>query len=73
MEQINSKHIVKITDKSAMDARIIKTDYNTLYKDAVDFMSASFKNNRIDVNKDIEQLKTEIFLLLLFYEVKDLF
>lgn len=69
MKQINSKHIVKVTDKSLMDARIVKTDYNTLYKDAVDFISNSFTNNSINITTDVEKLKIEIMFLLLFYEV----
>lgn len=70
MDKINKDKSIKITSKSAVDARIVNTDYNTLYKLAVEFMTKSFQNPKVEVKKDIAQLKTEIYMLLLFYEVR---
>lgn len=68
MNKISQIEALKITNKSFVDGRIIKTDYNTLYRYMVDFVSLVFKNPTIDINKDLSQFLFEIYLLMLFYE-----
>ena len=68
MNKISELDSLKITNKSMVDGRIIKTDYNTLYRYMVDFVALVFKNNVVDINTDISQFLFEIYLLMLFYE-----
>jgi hypothetical protein len=68
MNKISQLEALKITSKSFVDGRIIKTDYNTLYRYMVDFVSLVFKNTVIDINKDLSQFLFEVYLLMLFYE-----
>lgn len=67
MAEVKSQ--LKLTDKVSVDARIVKTDYNTLYKLMVDFVSKGFTNEKININKDISDFKLELQVLYLYYEV----
>jgi hypothetical protein len=68
MKKISKIEALKITNKSLVDGRIIKTDYNTLFTYIVDFIALAFKNMPVDINKEISQFLFEIFLMILFYE-----
>jgi hypothetical protein len=68
MKKISEIEALKITNKSFVDGRIIKTDYNTLYRYMVDFVSLVFKNSTVDINKDLSLFLFEVYLLMLFYE-----
>ena len=58
---------IKITNKSIFDGRSVKTDYNTLYKYCVEFLSKEYKKETLTYN-DFFQTKTDLFVFMLFYE-----
>jgi hypothetical protein len=58
---------LKITDKTSLDGRIVKTDYNTLYKFMVDFVSKAFKNKHITI-KELENFRFRLYYFLDYYE-----
>lgn len=60
--------ILKITNKSRVDGRVVKTDYNTLYVNMVDFVSNVFKNTEIDINKELKKFKYDLFTLFAYFE-----
>ena len=66
---IYEKNIIKITNKSLIDSRIVKTDYNTLYVDLTTFTSKAFKNVNIDIKKEILEFQNGIKFAVLLYEV----
>jgi hypothetical protein len=69
MDIISSIDSLKITNQSIIDGRIIKTDYNKLFKYLIDFLSANFKDKVIlDIKNDIIQFQYELFSLLIYYE-----
>jgi hypothetical protein len=68
MEEISHIESLKITNKSLIDGRVIKTDYHTLYTFMVDFVSKAFsKDVNVDL-KEVNQFQYELFLLQFFYE-----
>lgn len=69
MENLTSFDSHKVTDKAIMDARIIKTDKDTIFKTLVDFTSKCFNNNVLNIDKDIDKLITDLSLCMLIYEV----
>lgn len=69
MNKISEIESLKITNKSLVDGRIVKTDYNTLYKNLVDFISLAFPDNvEVDIKKELSSFKFGVFIVLLFYE-----
>jgi hypothetical protein len=68
MKKIETIDSLKITNKSMIDGRIIKTDYNKLYTFIVDFISIAFKNVNVDIKKDIFKFSYDFYLLMLYYE-----
>jgi hypothetical protein len=69
MKKISEIESLKITNKSRFDGRIIKTDYNTLYRNMVDFVSLAFPNNvEVDLKKDLSGFIFDVYNLMLFYE-----
>jgi len=69
MENLNSYNSFKVTDKTMMDARIIKSDKDTIFKALVDFTSKSFNENILSIEKDINKLTVDLSLSMLIYEV----
>jgi hypothetical protein len=69
MTKISEIESLKITNKSRFDGRVIKTDYNTLYRNMVDFISFAFpKSVEVDLNKDFSSFIFDVYNLILFYE-----
>jgi hypothetical protein len=69
MKFINEKEVVKITHKSLFDGRIVKTDYNSFFVNLTKFTSKAFKNVKIDIDKEINDLQTGLNIAILIYEV----
>jgi len=69
MEILNSYNLHKVTDKAMFDARIIKTDKDTIFKTLVDFTSKCFIDSVLNIDKDIERLIVDLSLSMLIYEV----
>ena len=69
MEILNSYDLHKVTDKAMFDARIIKTDKDTIFKTLVDFTSKCFIDSVLNIDKDIERLIVDLSLSMLIYEV----
>lgn len=69
MESLNSLSVFKVTDKTVMDARIIKSDKDTIFKTLVDFTSKCFNDNILYIDKDIDRLIVDLSLCMLIYEV----
>lgn len=70
MEKTKTHSFCNITDKAAMDGRIIKTDRDTLFKVLVEFMTKTFKDHSISIDKDLVKLKVDMDTLIMIYEVK---
>ena len=66
---IYEEDVVKITNKSVLDGRIIKTDYNTLYANLTTFTIKVFPNVKIDIEKDLTDLQNGLKFAVLLYEV----
>ena len=69
MESLNSLHIMKVTDTTIMDARIIKSDKDKIFKTLVDFTSKCFNDNVLRIDKDVERIIVDLSLSMLIYEV----
>jgi len=69
MGDLNLYNIHKVTDKAFIDARMIKSDHDTIYKTLVDFTSKCFKDSIVSIDKDIDNLVVELSLIMLLYEV----
>ena len=52
------------------DGRQVKTDYDTFFVNLTTFTGKAFKNTKIDIKKEITDLKIGLNLSLLIYEVK---
>jgi hypothetical protein len=69
MEEIKKQNSLKVTEKSIIDGRIIKTDELQLRQCFMDFFTKAFKNEtKISIEKDLEALKYKIYYLLTIYE-----
>ena len=69
MQKLNSYNAMKVTEKAFADARLIKTDYDTIFKVLVDFLSKYFKQNTINIDKEVAKLRIDMNLVGLIYEV----
>lgn len=69
MENLNSLNEFKVTNKTMMDARVIKSDKDTIFKTLVDFTSKCFGDTVLSIDKDIDRLIVDLSLSMLFYEV----
>lgn len=69
MDEIQNEGSLKITSKSIMDGRIVKTDELTLRQCVMDFFTKAFRNEtKISIDKDLKIFKFKIYLMLLIYE-----
>ena len=69
MEHIRNEGSFKITSKSIMDGRIVKTDELLLRQCVMDFFTKAFNNDtKISIDKDLKIFKFKIYLMLLIYE-----
>lgn len=68
-ENLQKLNILKITDKALMDARIIKSDHDTIFRTLVEFTSKYFKDVTLNIDKDIQKLIFDMSLIILLYEV----
>ena len=69
IEFLNSFDVLKVTDKTLVDARMIKSDTNTIHRLLVEFVAKYFTDVKINIDKDIEKLIAELNLIMLLYEV----
>jgi hypothetical protein len=51
------------------DGRQVKTDYDTFFINLTEFTGKAFKNMKINIEKEINDLKVGLNLSLLIYEV----
>jgi hypothetical protein len=69
MDELKRQNSIKITEKSLIDGRIVKTDELQLRQCFMDFFSKAFKGEtKISIEKDLDNLKLKIYYLLNIYE-----
>jgi hypothetical protein len=67
-QDLKSMKILKMTDKAFVDARIIKSDQDAIFRTLVDFSSKYFKDSLLTID-DVEKLIIDMNLVMLLYEV----
>jgi len=73
MKNMENLNVLKITDKAFIDARMIKSDRDTIFRTLVDFCTKCFKDTIISIDKEIENLIVDLSLIMLIYEVNKIY
>lgn len=69
MENLRTYDKMRVTDKTTVDARLIKTNHETIFKVLVEFTGRYFKNNEIEIDREIQKLIIDLKLVGYIYEV----